>query len=247
MRFLRSFELDGPAGPAKDWLISPDEEVGCSMRLMRGGDAIKDAESSPRERVAVVFAGKVTLTSNDGDTDAGTGDSIFIPANMPAAVNGEAGSAWVEIETDDIADGAAYPDDMRPIVKNSSDRAGFINYENSGFWVNAVFDRNMGTKNVRLNALEVEDKVGSPDWHIHAFTQFYLIQDGEMTVDIGRAKFQAGPNTLVMLPAGVVHRNYNVSGGMEKHVALLVPEPPKDAIFDYAVTIHEREAEMLKL
>lgn len=48
-----------------------------------------------------------------------------------------------------------------------------------------------------------------------------------------------------MLPEGVVHRNFNAGEAVERHAALLVPEPPSDAIFDYAVTVHDREAEMM--
>ena len=37
-------------------------------------------------------------------------------------------------------------------------------------------------------------------------------------------RFSAGPHTLVVLPAGVVHRNWNEGPGVETHLALLVPE-----------------------
>ncbi len=246
MNYLRPFELDGAPGAADEWLISPNEGIGCSIRLIRGGGQTASASSTPSERVAVVFAGTATLTTKDGVSEASKGDAIFIPANADGAINAPSGSAWVEITATEViekySDGAELKAQVLPVNQDK-----FVNFENSGFWFYPLVDRgSIGSESIRLNTIHMEDRVGSPDWHIHAFSQMYLIQDGEMTVDIGRARHVAGPNTLVLLPPGVVHRNFNVSGGVEKHVALLVPEPAKDEIFDFAVTIHENEAEMMK-
>lgn len=246
MRYLRPFELDGEPGSVSNWLISPEDEIGCSIRVKRGGGAETTASSVPRERVAVVFAGSARLTTTEGTTEVAKGGAIFIPANTAGAVNGSAESTWIEIEAlDTVASYGADSNVEAQVIPVNQDS--FVNFEDSGFWFYPLIDRSaIGSESIRLNTIQMEDRVGSPDWHIHAFAQMYLIQEGEMTVDIGRSRQVAGPNTLVLLPAGVVHRNFNVSGGTEKHVALLVPEPPKDAIFDYAVTIHENEAEMMK-
>jgi len=200
MHYLKPLDLTGPAGSYSEWLISPDEGFGCSIRVKRGGGKASPLTSKSKERVAVVFSGSVTLTDDSGESTAIKGDSVFIPANVNAAVNGPEESTWVEIEAlDEIL---SYNDDLerKAQVRPSNDRSDFINYQNSGFWLNATISRENGSESIRMNAIEMEDKVGSPDWHIHAFAQMYLIQDGEMTVDIGRARHIAGPNTLVILP-----------------------------------------------
>ncbi len=246
MRYLRKFQLDGESSPSNEWLVSPEEEVGCSIKVVRGRDDDTVETAILSERVAVVCSGSVSLTTSEGTTKAAKGDAIFIPAHTKAAINGSIGSTWVEIQATDTIDSYERGGEISPKVIPINDD-NFVNYKNSGFWFYPMIDRaSMGSESIRLNTLKMENKVGSPDWHIHAFAQMYLIQEGEMTIDIGRARYVAGPNTLVLLPAGVVHRNFNNSGHIEKHVALLVPEPDKNEIFDYAVTIHEYEAEMMK-
>ncbi len=49
-------------------------------------------------------------------------------------------------------------------------------------------------------------------------------------------------NTFVVLPAGIVHRNWNEGPGVEKHVTLLVPEPAKGEPLDYPVDIRREKA-----
>lgn len=67
-----------------------------------------------------------------------------------------------------------------------------------------------------------------------------------MTIDVGKKRQVAGAHTLVFFPAGVVHRNFNASDMVERHITLLVPEPGEGEIFDYAVIIHEHEAKLLE-
>lgn len=231
MRYVRPFTAD------HEWLLDPIEEAGCAVRLVRGtGDgALRSIEG---ERFALVLEGAVTLTTSGTSAVAKVGDLIFVPAGVPAGISGPSGSRWAEIDAP--VSGPADGNARAQII--AVDQARF---QGKGFAYQSLADRGTGARTMRINALQVEPGSGSPDFHIHAFAQIYLIQEGEMTLDVGCARLTAPAGTLVVLPAGVVHRNFNASERVERHVSLLVPEPAPDQIFDYAVTIHDREAELL--
>lgn len=68
---------------------------------------------------------------------------------------------------------------------------------------------------------------GRTELHIHPFDQVYFITKGTMTVQYGLATYEAGENTLVLLPTGVVHSNQNKGTSLQSAITLLLPEPPK--------------------
>jgi quercetin dioxygenase-like cupin family protein len=65
--------------------------------------------------------------------------------------------------------------------------------------------------------------------HIHSFDQFYFVLDGTLTIEVANRRYEADKYDLVVLPAGVPHRNWNAGPGVERHIALLVPEPDAGA------------------
>jgi hypothetical protein len=59
-----------------------------------------------------------------------------------------------------------------------------------------------------------------------------------MQLEIGLNSYTAGPNTLVTLPAGMPHRNWNEGPDSEYHLNLRVPEPAgHDVPWDLPVSI----------
>lgn len=46
-----------------------------------------------------------------------------------------------------------------------------------------------------------------------------------MELDIGFAHYTVAPHTLVVLPAGMPHRNWNGSSEVEYHINVRVPQP----------------------
>lgn len=240
MRYVRSFDLaalePGATGPL---LIRPDEGVGVSMRLHRGGTGDHRSSDSPNERFALVLSGQVALVAGSGAEPASAGSVIFIPAGAGTSLNGSDSAYWLEIESSAPVEKEVPPTRARVIKVDES------RFEGSGFAYQSLADRSTGCRSLRLNMLQVQPGAGSPDFHIHAFAQLYVILDGEMTIDIGRARMRAPRHSIVCLPPGVVHRNFNASDAVERHISLLVPEPEKGEIFDYAVEIREHEAQML--
>jgi mannose-6-phosphate isomerase-like protein (cupin superfamily) len=240
MRTIRHFDPDAlQPGEASDWLVGPEEDLGVTVRIRRGGGRSTARPAFGTERYALVLEGRAGYSTADGPVMAEAGEVIFLPSGETACVVGEADSVWAEIEAP-----------LRPDAKSSTAAPSVIpvdpaKFEGTGFAYQALVGREMGAQTMRMNVLRVAPGAGSPDFHIHAFAQIYIIQDGDMTLDIGRKRVQASKNSVVVLPAGVVHRNFNASGADERHVSLLVPEPAEGEIFDFAVTIHDAEAQLL--
>jgi quercetin dioxygenase-like cupin family protein len=241
MRPVRPFDLSalGPS-QASDWLIGPSDDVGVALRIRRGqGGAAPKRSESDKERFALVLEGNATLYTRDGSQEGKAGELLFVPAGVEAAISGDATATWVEIEAPLRGDCAMASANARVVPVDPA------KFEGGGFAWQPLIDRSTASQTMRMNVLQVATGSGSPDFHIHAFCQIYIIQEGEMTVDIGRHRFIARANSVVFLPAGVVHRNFNAGSTIERHVSLLVPEPLEGEIFDYAVTIHEVEAKIM--
>ncbi len=45
--------------------------------------------------------------------------------------------------------------------------------------------------------------------HTHAFEQVFYLLSGQMNVEIDGEQHQAEPGTLILFPAGALHRNWN--------------------------------------
>lgn len=97
--------------------------------------------------------------------------------------------------------------------------------------------RETGSPHVRVYAARVPPNGPSLPLHFHDFDQFYYVFGGELTIQVGHERAVARPGDLVMLPKGTVHTNLNLGPEVEYHLAILIPEPPVGAQFDYKVQI----------
>ncbi|HEY1275932.1 MAG TPA: cupin domain-containing protein [Thermoleophilaceae bacterium] len=77
----------------------------------------------------------------------------------------------------------------------------------------------------RVIASHVAAGGAAPAQHIHEVDQLYYITDGEMNVVLGSERFSAGPDTVVFIPAGTPHHNYNTGTEHEFHFEVLAPGP----------------------
>jgi mannose-6-phosphate isomerase-like protein (cupin superfamily) len=69
-----------------------------------------------------------------------------------------------------------------------------------------------------------------PPLHTHAVDQLYYVLSGQMNVQLGTDTFVVNPDTLVFIPAGTPHHNWNSGSVPEVHVEIIVPAPPMDGI-----------------
>lgn len=228
---------------SEDWLVQGGD-VGCAIRAT-GPDG-SPLQSCSVDRVLFVLSGTAAVTIGTETFEAPRHALVLLPAGTPHRVDGEA--RMLDVLSPTPSAGAFHSAAARTVEGASGLVRPLLaeNFSKGGFAYQSLADRGSGWANVRVNIVDVQPGAGSPDFHIHAFDQFYFILAGRMHVEVGRKLMVAEAGSLVHLPAGVVHRNYNLGPEPEKHVTLIVPEPAAGDIFDYACDIHDREAEMMK-
>jgi mannose-6-phosphate isomerase-like protein (cupin superfamily) len=101
-------------------------------------------------------------------------------------------------------------------------------------------DRSTGSDHVLERLNDVMPGGGRTDVHIHPFDQVYFIRKGTMKVLYGMSTFDAPANSLVVLPAGVVHNNSNDGASVQSSITLLLPEPQKGQPLGTGVTLQGR-------
>ncbi len=194
-----------------------------------------------RDRTLIVLGGALRVTTGGVGHDVEAHALAFLPAGTPHRLAPQ-GAACTLLEIRGPQDEGSPPlCEADPVRRLRPE-----NFTKSGFAYQSLIDREGGSRHLRVNIVDVQPGSGSPDYHIHDFDQFYFILSGEMQVEIGHRRQVAAAGSFVHLPAGLVHRNYNAGPGVERHLTLIIPEPQTGAIFDYACTIHQHEAEIME-
>jgi mannose-6-phosphate isomerase-like protein (cupin superfamily) len=196
--------------------------------LMRGGMTVRlGDEVHAVQAPALVFipAGLPHCNWND-TTDLETHFEMIVPAPLPTDQ-----IVFFVDSVDDVpvADRAHSRGFVRPL-----DPSGFTE-PMPGFRIQRLADRNTSSTNAVVYYAEVAVGSGGPETHIHAFDQYYLVLEGHLTVEVALQTHVVGPDTLVVLPAGVPHRQYNDGDTTEKHLAVLTPAPVEGQAWDRGV------------
>lgn len=109
-----------------------------------------------------------------------------------------------------------------------------------GFRTVPLADRDTGSQHLSFRLNEIDPGSDALPWHIHEFDQFYFVIDGQMELEVAHKRYTVRPMDLVVLPAGVPHRNWNEGPVTERHLALLAPEGepgrPRDLEVEFATT-----------
>lgn len=92
-----------------------------------------------------------------------------------------------------------------------------------------------GSRDSVVNYMELSPGSAGPGLHIHHFDQYYLVLEGELTVEVALQRHVVSPRTVVVLPAGVPHCQYNEGSATEKHLTLLSPAPEVGTTWDRGV------------
>lgn len=187
----------------------------------------------PVDQLYYVVEGEMNLILGSEHFTAGPETLVYIPAGTPHHNWNEGAvdefhfevlapaplpSQPVMVPTDsDDAGGRPYL--VRPLTPDGYDPA------LPGFSIQRLLQRSDRSDHMSLYIGTVEPGGAGPDTHVHAFDQFYYVLDGSLNVEVGFDSYVATRHTLVVLPAGVPHRQYNNGPGPERHITLLAPEP----------------------
>lgn len=147
---------------------------------------------------------------NDGSTDAFLFETV-VPAPSPA-------------DGVQRAEPRPVPNAGTLVRRPHAGGAGAIT-PSEGFRLQSLAERSSGSEHVSIAAVDLQPALGGARLHFHDFDQFYFVLEGTLDLQIGTRKMAAGANSLVVIPAGTLHANFNAGPGIERHVTLRVPEP----------------------
>ncbi|MGH3634406.1 MAG: cupin domain-containing protein [Mycobacterium sp.] len=105
---------------------------------------------------------------------------------------------------------------IRPFVHERAADTGYSGYRAQFLWF---------AESALMIASYIEEGGCGPDLHYHHCDQIYFLIEGNMNVRLGDDTHSIGPNTLVFIPAGLPHCNWNDGPGAETHFEVLAPSP----------------------
>ncbi|MGY6653575.1 cupin domain-containing protein [Amycolatopsis sp. TRM77291] len=251
MDFVRRFDPGALARDTFDHQPLADFES-ClieGVRAPHGAVGFERHKHDDADQLYYILDGRMSLELNGVPHDVDAGSVVFIPAGTPHRNHYPHGGTELHLDVM-----LPPPPRGRPLAtpvepgERGGPGTGYVRAAEDipakevlpGFHMRVLADRETGSGRVSFRLATVEpDSPGTP-WHIHDFDQFYFILDGVLDIDIADRHYQAVKHDLVVLPAGVPHRNRNAGPGPESHLVLLVPEPlpgtPPDREVDFAAT-----------
>jgi len=245
VEYLRQIKIhDGQSqGPVKQTLADRDGYLINAMSVPAG------SPESPRhvhecDQVYFVLNGQLDLELDGEEKTLESGAIAYIPAGTPHRdLYRHSGS----VEYLDIL--VAPPARGLPLMTEVPDEApadggrGFVRMASDvdtfspvpGFRMGELVGREIGCTGLSLRYTEVA--AGSPGmaWHFHDFDQLYFMLGGTLHSEVAHRQYDLQRRDLVILPAGVVHRNWNGGDTDEAHLTLLFPTPEPGVPADYFV------------
>jgi mannose-6-phosphate isomerase-like protein (cupin superfamily) len=200
----------------------------------------------PSDQLYYVLRGRLQVQLGPDLVEAEPDDLVFIPAGVPHRNINPWDQDEVHFELI-----APAPPPGRPLLAPAATDAPTepVRHPHAGvrrldpaafrgerFQTQPMADRSTGSEHVRIYVARVPPGGGGPTTHVHEFDQLYFVLRGTMQLEIALGRYTAGPNTLVVLPAGVPHTNWNDGPEVESHLALLAPTPPPGMRLDHPVT-----------
>lgn len=195
--------------------------------------------------------GSMKVRLRDEVHDVASGSLVFIPAGLPHCNwnPGPGSETHLEmiIPATDRLKQIAYmvnkPEDVPPECQTT--RKGYVRRVDPrwlkeplpGFKTMSLADPSLGCNTAVILYAEVGPQNGGPGTHVHEFDQYYFVLEGELTIEVALQKYVVTRNNLVVLPAGVPHRQYNNCDVVEKHLTINTPAPEPGRLWDFGVTL----------
>lgn len=184
-----------------------------------------DRHVAPAGSLVFVPAGVAHRNWNDGDVEEMHFEMI-VPTIRPGR------PLLIFVDTPADAPGS----DVAPYVQALDGSAFAESKRFAGFGLQCLADASSGVTSCIVNAAQVAPGKAGPGTHIHDFDQLYFVLSGELHVEVALQHHVATKHTLVVLPAGVPHRQWNEGPDPERHLAVLVPAPSPERPWDSAVS-----------
>ncbi len=216
----------------------------------------------PSDQIYYIIDGELEIELGSRAVQVSAGQSVFIPAGLPHH-NRNVGSA-PETHLEIISPGVVAGKPLAVFLEPDEIEAAIASAESAGpaplvkgpdenstgrlFTMRWLVNRATGSEHAGVYRAEMAPGAAGPTTHVHEFDQFYFVLDGALEVEVGLQHHVVAPNTLVVLPSQVPHRQWNASTDRtEEHLAILVPEPERpssadhrwDTVVDFAVAAEQ--------
>ncbi|HYR15856.1 MAG TPA: cupin domain-containing protein [Mycobacterium sp.] len=262
MQHVRPIDFDSAEIPGekgyKGKILYSGETCTLIATVVPAGARGPQNHTHPVDQLYFVTDGEVTIKLGKDIHLAAAGSAVFIPAGVPHHNWNEGSETEVHLEV--LAPGSA---GIRPMLEfTESDDAHGLPYAvvapaadqtltlDGGMTVTPLLGhehvighgQDPASKNALIYVGGLPAGAVGPSLHTHAFDQFYVVLDGLLGVQVGLAEFTVGPRQLVVLPAGVPHRQWNAGAEVERHLTILTPPPEQTSSeeepWDRSVELH---------
>lgn len=213
-------------------------------RVPPGTGTTSGMHTHPSDQLYYVLTGTMHARVGDRTHVVSPGSLVIIPAGTPHWNWNEGTADEVHFE---LIVPAPAPD--VPLVTSVADTASasvgievvrpldHSKFDESRFSQVVLGDRSSGLSTLSLGVFRVPPGGRGPGMHAHRFDQIYYMISGTMELELGFQRYSVGPNHLVVIPAGMPHRNWNDGAEVEYHLNLRVPEPAEEGVeWDVPVT-----------
>jgi mannose-6-phosphate isomerase-like protein (cupin superfamily) len=240
-----------PAGTYSQTLAGPETGFDCYVLCTRCEPAPPPTELSTLRADHLYFAisGLLSLQLAEHELTVEAGTLVRVPQGTQhyAWNQGHEDAVYLEVIAPALpwhelrGDAAPRaPLDLHELVQK--DTRSKAEVSKTGFDYKFLANRALGSNYVAINIATVQSGHQGPDYHIHTFDQFYFVLHGQLTVDVGFERFEAGPLSLVVLPAGIIHRQRNEGREAEEHLAIITPEPAPNRRLDHQIAMPPLDA-----
>jgi quercetin dioxygenase-like cupin family protein len=254
MQYIRPIDFDSAEIPGekgyKGKIVYSGETCTLIATVVPPGAQGPQNHVHPVDQLYFVTDGEVTIKLGRDIHQAAAGSAVFIPAGVPHHNWNEGSETEVHLEV--LAPGSA---GIRPMLEfTESDDAHDLPYAvvtpaedqtlslDGGMTVTPLLGPEQDSNNALIYIGGLPAGGSGPSLHIHKFDQFYLVLDGLLGVQVGLQEYTVGPQNVVVLPAGVPHRQWNVGTGAERHLTIIAPPlgvpSPEEEPWDISVELH---------
>jgi mannose-6-phosphate isomerase-like protein (cupin superfamily) len=188
----------------------------------------------PDDRLILVLEGRLSLQIGTDKFTVDKYQAAAIPPNVPHEIWNDGPQAEAHFEI--VAPGSSR--NLKAMFKPATPRK----VENAAQFIRttkvpaaadlkpglngATFaDRRLGySEQMRIDSTMPGQ--GGPKPHIHKFEQVYFSIEGETTLTYGLFTYPLPKYSVAVIQPGAVHTNNNRTSAVERHITVLLPEPP---------------------
>ena len=236
MDFIRSFDVGAFDADRFDSQVLADLEncffIICRSPAGSGGPATHVHDC---DQMYYVLDGVITLLVGDVEHTAGPRSLVFIPRGTPHRYRNDGPIPEIHLDILLPPPPRGRPVFRLPVPGQDAPRepviyhAGQIDQvtESDEPSVTSLSSPQTGTPGIEVNVVQAATTGPPTSWHIHDFAQLFWVLEGTLAIEIAGERYDVTPGHLVVLHAGIPHRNWNEAGPAERHLAFLIPAPTR--------------------